>query len=306
MKKKPSRLIVALIVVAVGAGALYVWSQSGRVETVHDIAAPPPIPPLASVEPAMPDPADASKPLAPAEPVTKFPLEPTEAAVPAPTPDKVLPALAESDPFVDKELQGLFQRKDFVTWVIPAGFVRHVVATVDNLGRAQAPKAVWPVHPTPGRFTTTPSANGEAISTDNSARYSPFVSFVEAVDSRKAVAVYVRLYPLFQQAYVELGFPKRYFNDRLVAIIDQLLATPKPTGELAVSLLEVKGPVPSLQPWVRYEFTDPALKALSSGQKIMLRVGPQNQRRLDAKLTELRKEIVLASQRGQGRDVPGM
>jgi hypothetical protein len=304
MKKKPSRLIVSLIVVAVGAGVLALWSQSRRVDTVQEIAAPPPIPPLASVEPTAPDSADAAKPLEPAEPVIKFPLEATEAAMPTPVPDKALPTLAESDPLVDKELQGLFQRKDFVTWVIPGSFVRHVVATVDNLGRAQAPKAVWPVHPTPGRFTTTPSANGEAISTDNSTRYSPFVSFVESVDSRKAVAVYVRLYPLFQQAYVELGFPKRYFNDRLVAIIDQLLATPKPTGALAVSLLEVKGPIPSLQPWVRYEFTDPELKSLSSGQKIMLRMGPQNQRRLDVKLTDLRKELVKASQRGPGRDVP--
>ncbi len=305
MKKKPSRLVVALIVIAVGGGALYIWSQSRRVETVQEIAAPPPIPPLASVEPATPDPADAAKSLEPVEPAIKFPLEATEAATPTPAPDKALPELAGSDPFVDKELQGLFQRKDFVTWVIPASFVRHVVATVDNLGRAQAPKAVWPVHPTPGRFTTTPIANGEAISADNSARYSPFVSFVESVDSRKAVAVYVRLYPLFQQAYVELGFPKRYFNDRLVAIIDQLLATPKPVGELAVSLLEVKGPIPSLQPWVRYEFIDPELKALSSGQKIMLRMGPQNQRRLESKLTDLRKELVKASQRGPGKDVPG-
>lgn len=299
MKKTPSRLIVALIVVAVGAGALYVWTQSRHVDTVQELPAPPPIPPLASTEPAAPEPAE---PVKPVEPVVKFPLASIEAATPAPK--QPLPALADSDPLVSQELQGLFQRKDFVTWLIPASFVRHVVATVDNLGRAQAPKAVWPVHPTPGRFATATTATGEAISADNSARYSPFVTFVETIDTRKAVAMYVRLYPLFQQAYVDLGFPKRYFNDRLVAVIDQLLATPKPTGELAVSLLEVKGPIPSLQPWVRYEFTDPALKALSSGQKIMLRIGPQNQRRLDARLVEFRKELVAASQRGPGRDVP--
>ncbi|EGF30963.1 hypothetical protein IMCC9480_538 [Oxalobacteraceae bacterium IMCC9480] len=304
MKKKPSRLLIALIVVAVGAGALYLWTQSRRVDTVQEVPAPPPIPPLSGTEPVLPDTADASKP---AEPVVKFPLTPPEVAAtaaPAAVPAQALPTLADSDPLVNKELQGLFQRKDFVNWLIPASFVRHVVATVDNLGRSQAPKAVWPVHPTPGKFTTVTTATGEAIAADNGARYSPFVAFVEAVDSRKAVAVYVRLYPLFQQAYVDLGFPKRYFNDRLVAVIDQLMATPKPTGELAVSLLEVKGPIPSLRPWVRYEFTDPELKTLSSGQKIMLRMGSQNQRRLDVKLAELRKELVAASQRGPGRDVP--
>jgi hypothetical protein len=36
------------------------------------------------------------------------------------------------------------------------------------------------------------------------------------VDTRKAVALYVDLYPLFQGAYAELGYPNRYFNDRLI------------------------------------------------------------------------------------------
>jgi hypothetical protein len=42
---------------------------------------------------------------------------------------------------------------------------------------------------------------------------------------------------------------------------------------------------------VRYEFADPALESLSSGQKIMLRVGPVNERRLKEKLAEIRGEL---------------
>jgi hypothetical protein len=100
------------------------------------------------------------------------------------------------------------------------------------------------------------------------------------------------MYPPLQRAYEELGYPRGYFNDRLLAVIDLLLATPQAPEPLRLQLTEVKGPVPSLRPWVRYQFADPALESLSAGQKILLRVGAVNQRRLRAKLQEVREEIV--------------
>ena len=45
------------------------------------------------------------------------------------------------------------------------------------------------------------------------------------------------------------------------------------------------------QPKVLYEFEDPQLEALSAGQKAMLRLGPDNARRVKAKLRALRAEI---------------
>jgi hypothetical protein len=42
---------------------------------------------------------------------------------------------------------------------------------------------------------------------------------------------------------------------------------------------------------VRYEFADPALESLTSGQKILLRVGPVNERRLKEKLAQIRTEL---------------
>lgn len=69
--------------------------------------------------------------------------------------------------------------------------------------------------------------------------------FIESINTTPAVALYVRLYPLFQQAYEELGYPGRYFIDRFVAVLDQLLSTPVRTGPLNVSLVDVKGPCPT-------------------------------------------------------------
>lgn len=219
---------------------------------------------------------------------------PIEVPEPAETPaaPEPLPELADSDASVTARLSQLMGRKNVLTFLQLDGFVRRAVATVDNLARSQASTTRWPVVPTPQRFTTRKGTDGvETIDPDNSRRYAPFVSWVESVDAAQAAALYRGLYPLFQQAYEELGFPGRYFNDRLVQVLDHLVATPVPTAPLAVTLVEVKGTVASLRPWVRYELADPALESMSAGRKILLRVGPEQQRRLQAKLAELRQLV---------------
>jgi hypothetical protein len=204
------------------------------------------------------------------------------------SPDAALPALAAADNYVAQAITELLGQRQVASFLQIDGLVRRVVATVDNLARAQAPVGIWPVQPAPGRFTVQGEGEGQQIAPDNAARYSAVVQWVESVDLQRAVALYARLYPLFQQAYEELGYPGRYFNDRVVAVIDHLLAAPEPASPVRVQLTEVKGEWSSARPWVRYEFADPQLQALSSGQKIMVRVGLVNERRLKARLKALR------------------
>ena len=125
------------------------------------------------------------------------------------------------------------------------------------------------------------TANGQlAIAPDNALRYRPYLVAMEGVEARRLVAAYVRLYPLFQKAYEELGYPNAYFNDRLIQAIDDMLATPE-------------GAIPTLvQPKVLYQFANPSLEDRSAGQKILLRMGPDNAARVKDKLRAIRKEIV--------------
>lgn len=178
-------------------------------------------------------------------------------------------------------------------------FPRKFVATVDNLGRSHAPTVAWPISPTEGRFTVQTFDGATVISSDNGLRYTPLVLLLEKINAGLAVDLYVRMYPVLQQTYVDLGYPNRQFNDRLLQVINHLLATPNAPQVMAVQLTEVKGPIPSVRPWVRYEFADPAFEALSSGQKIMLRVGSVNQNRLKARLSALRQEILKRSTAAQ-------
>ncbi len=289
MKNSRIRLFLVLLLGLIAGGAYFLWPQRATelVPVTSQRPAPQATAPAASPSLA-PSVASASSAPAIAHPIDL--IEPAPAgAAPA------LPALAKADSYVVQALGRLLGQHDLLTFLQGAGFVRRVVATVDNLPQSHASWTVWPVNRTPGRFSTisvgSDGSQFESISAGNAARYTPFVKFITSVDTAQAVALYVQLYPLFQQAYEELGYPGRYFNDRLVAVIDHLLATPTAPEPIQVKLVDVKGSVKSLQPWVRYEFADPALESLSAGQKLMLRIGAANHQRLNAKLRDIREKI---------------
>jgi hypothetical protein len=242
------------------AGIYYFWPQS----------APPA--PTAQVE-TTPPPAPA--PAAPAEPVIEHPVEAVKPPEPAPA-----VTLADSDGPLGSALANLLGAERARNWLYPDGLVRRFVATVDNLPRQTVALKVRSLQPAAGRFEVARDGDVVTIADANAARYTPYVQALERVDTKQLAGVYLRFYPLFQQAYEELGYPKAYFNDRLVASIDHLLATP-----------EVSGPLRLKQPKVLYEFEDPQLEALSAGQKALLRMGPDNARRVKAKLRGLRTEI---------------
>jgi hypothetical protein len=257
------RLLLALIVVAaVVGGGYYLWQrQQSQQQT-------PPAPAT-----------DAATPPSSAAPVVQHPIE--EAGVGSK--EGALPALADSDPALRTSLASFFP-KSWEQFFLLDGFVRRIVATVDALPRKSVPQRVSPVKSVPGSFLTAGQAEGLLIARENSARYVPYLKLAEAVDTRRLVAVYVWYYPLFQQAYAELGYPNAYFNDRLIATIDDLLSAP-----------DAPDAVPLTQPKVLYEYADPELEALSAGQKIMLRMGGENEVRAKAKLRDIRRALTAKS-----------
>lgn len=264
---KPQAWIVALVLVMLAAAAAWLW-QSRKEEqavAVGQPAAVPAAPPASAPLPSASAPVEQMPPPPAANPLTR----------------EEIPAALES----------FLGGKAVATYLQLDEFPRRLVATVDNLGRAHAPAALWPVHPTAGRFTVDETTGTTVIASDNAARYTPLVLLAETVDAGKAAELYLRAYPLLQQEYRQLGFPDREFNSRLMEVIALLLATPEPEQPPQLTLVEVKGPVPSVRPWVRYEYADPALQQLSAGQKILLRMGIVNERRLKKKLAEFRDEI---------------
>jgi Protein of unknown function (DUF3014) len=267
----------AVLIALALVGGWYWWQQQQ-----------PKLPPLPTVS-TEPAPVAAAPAAAPTEPAIQHPID-----VPAATVAEAPRTLDQADAVIAQALNSLIGSKAGASMVRRDDFVRRAVVTIDNLGRTHAAPRLWPVNPTAGKFTAQRESDNDVISAANSARYDTFIMLAGSLDSARAATLYKQNYPLFQAAYKELGYPSAYFNDRLVAVIDQLLATPEPAGPLAVRLTEVKGNVPSTQPWTRYEFADPQLEALPAGSKMLLRMGNDNARKLKAKLREFRAAIASA------------
>jgi Protein of unknown function (DUF3014) len=226
----------------------------------------------------------ASSPPAKAMPVPAI-NHPVDQIPTAPAPDTgralaPLPTLDESDRVANDAIATILNGDALLRLVVPTAIIRRIVATVDSLPRKTIGTRILPVPPVSGTFATANAAGWMSIAHDNAARYSPYVRAAESIDTERLVQFYVRLYPLFQQAYVELGYPNGYFNDRLISVIDHLLAAPEP-----------EAPVHLVQPKVVFEFADPEFEKLSAGQKILVRIGADNEMRLKAKLRDVRTAL---------------
>lgn len=202
---------------------------------------------------------------------------PIAQATPAPASTAPLPALDASDADVASALlalaggdalDGLLQRDQVI---------RRIVATVDALPRQSVGTNILPVRTPKGPFLVEQADGTLTLSPRNVERYAPYMRVLEGVDAKALVGWYVRHYPLFQQAYRDLGYPKGYFNDRLVAAIDDMLAAPVPDA-----------PVKLVQPKVFYRYADPDLEARSAGQKMLMRLGADDEARVKAKLRQVR------------------
>jgi hypothetical protein len=252
---------VAAVLVAAAAGlGLWTWSQRN----------PPQLPP--------PSPRVQAPPVEPAAP--EGPLNPLPASTAAA--EKPLPPLKASDDAVREDLAAVLPPSAMERLMLE-GFVHRVVATLDNLTREQYAQRLSPVVGVPGLPKVSGRDDTLAWSAENTTRYAPYIAALEAVDTNRMVDFYLRYYPLFQEAYVDLGYPKGYFNDRLVAVIDHLLGAP-----------EVEAPIPLTQPKVLYEFANPELQQLSAGRKVLVRIGPANAAKVKAKLRAIRARVAAA------------
>jgi hypothetical protein len=256
---KPLIGIAIAVVIAAGGGW---WFWHSR------LTAPPPAPVAAAPVPQT----------APAPDDTI--AHPVPAAAASATP---LPELADSDAPLSAALGEAAGGADATQYLIPGDLIRHIVVSVDNLLRQKVAVDKRPVTPVAGPFIADGDELHATLDARNFKRYAPMVGVLEKVDMSRLVAVYLRFYPLFQQAYQDLGYPNGYFNDRLVKVIDGLLATP-----------QVGGPIELVRPNVMYVFADPSLEARPAGQKLLIRMGPDNAAVVKAKLKELRAAITAA------------
>ena len=265
--------IAAVVVVTLIA----LWLLLGKDEQAQPVN---PLPPAVTEAPVqIPEPEPEQEPVtesaetaAAAEPVTAVPEPIVELEAP-------LPALDESDPDVKQRLLALDWRAGLGGLFVTDDALRNFAVQIDNIAQGQLAASHPLLQPLEQSFSVADEDNMQ-LDDSSFARYQPYIQLLESVPPQQLVQLFNYYEPLLQQAYAEQGYPDELFKNKLIAAIDQLLATP-----------EVEYPLALKRPSVVYIYADPAIEQLPAAQKQMIRLGPDNQKRVKAILIQFRQQL---------------
>ncbi len=186
--------------------------------------------------------------------------------------DKVREAVAKMEP-----------SSVLVSWLVDEELLRHFVVLMDNIANGDIPSKQMVLKSPAGELAVESSGEAYILSPTNYERYSAYTKLLSALPPETVMNYYQQFYPLLQQAYAELGYPKRSFHYRLLDAVEVVLNAPMPDPEQRLSLQ---------RPSVMYTYADEALEQRSDVQKLLLRMGAQNASLLKESLWQWKRLLI--------------
>lgn len=219
------------------------------------------------------------------EPVVEAP-----AAEPAPEPEEPpLPELDDSDPFLRALFTALTENPEAVAWLLGTDLGRHAAIAVDNVADGQSPRRALAALTPVDDFAALVGEEGERqVDLASFARYDSLAAGIAEVDMTRVAEAVVEALPLLETAYAELGRPDRTFREALTTALDRLAAAPVPEPPILVR-----------EQTLRFQYLDPQLEDLDEASKHLLRLGPENQRRVQEALARFASAFRARAPRGR-------
>ncbi len=231
------------------------------------------------------------------DPIPEQPLE-TEAILPEPEPEIVepvpvqlpevepvpevepLPALADSDAYIHQKAIDIADGMAIEPLMIEDNVVRQFVVFVDNLAQGELARKVSPLKAPNNSFTVSEIANKTYVDPDSYHRYDLYADFLASLNEEELAKSYKEVAPLLGEAFSELGYNDTSFDERMQQAIAIMLDAP-----IIEQPIELDGVS------VNYQFVDPNLEALPNAQKLMIRMGPDNSRKVKSALRRLQEHL---------------
>jgi hypothetical protein len=189
----------------------------------------------------------------------------------------ILPELAASTEDVIQQLKLAEQDTSVLT---SSELIRDAVVFIDNLRNGLVVRDKAGVEGPRNAFRVLEQNGKLYIDPRSYDRYNTLVDWFVSLDTEVLVAMMERYRPLIAAALAEIGYLDTSPEQVLIEAIAVLNGTP------AVGTV-----VELTDDTVMYRFTDPALEALPAAQKQMLRLGPDNIRRVKLKLSAIQTAI---------------
>ena len=165
--------------------------------------------------------------------------------------------------------------------LVPDDVIRKFVVFVENVADGNLPQLEYPVKRLPQSMAVRElDENLFEMQTVSYQRYTPVIDGLSAVNPERAIAIYRLMKPLFQEAYAEIGYRNRDFDDALVRAIDSVL-----------NAQTAQGPFQLIKPKVMYIYADSEIENFSPVEKQLLRMGPQNAEKLKLALRQFKEQL---------------
>jgi len=209
--------------------------------------------------------------------------EPTPAVVDEQQPKLVIgevPRLPESDAWLRELAHQISSHPQLAEWLVTDELIRRFVVVVDNIAEGVSPSKHVPFAKPRQGFAIKEEGGRVYVDPVSYRRYDTLVDVIASLDTEGTAELYRAIRPLCEEAYQELGYPGQDFDDTLRRAIQRILATPV-----------ADGPVELEQKVTAYQFEDSALEDLSPAARQLLRLGPTNLQRVQAKVREIARAI---------------
>jgi hypothetical protein len=154
-------------------------------------------------------------------------------------------------------------------------------ALIDGFGRGIILRKMLPLERPKQAFSVDREGGTLYMSASSYNRYNGYTDAITALNTSSLVETFHTLRPLYQQAYDQLGLDPEDFDNAVIRTLDLVLATP-----------EISEPIALKTKSVVYVYADPALESLPALQKQLLRVGPDNLRRIKQQARVLREGLL--------------
>jgi hypothetical protein len=201
-------------------------------------------------------------------------------AIPA-EPARALPPLGQMDTFLRALLGALSSHPDLARWLATDDLIRQMANGLDRVARGQNPaRDVATLRPK-GEFHAVRRGRVTTIDPASFRRYDNLARLVQSLDPKAVAEVYRTIYPRLDEAYRAQGRAEGHVDAAVVAALQLLIDTPIPDEPIAV--------VPGQG--ATFAFADQRYERLTPAQKQLLRMGPENARRVQARLREIREAI---------------
>jgi len=192
-----------------------------------------------------------------------------------------LPRLNDSDEFVLSRLTDFDGGNLLLTFLVDDQIIRKAVTFIENLTRGEIPQSGLPYKAIDSEIIVSEiDSDFYQMEKASFTRFDKIVDALVGFDEPELIAVYRLLSPLMRRAYSELGYSEDAFDAAVFDAISRIVA---------VNAREL--PLQLVKPSVMYLYADSRIEDLPDLDKLLIRLGPRNVRRLQSKLKLIEAQL---------------